>query len=104
MSDRSALDLFNQFVSIIDKAAAAKRIYDVPEAAEKAGMSGGETHRGLGQRWEYMFTDAGGQTVAVNCRWWDQSKPFSSQPDMHVMSVKLTGATAPLSHEQRYEE
>ena len=103
-SNLSALDLFNEFVAIIDKAAASKRIYDVPEAAEKAGMAGGETERGLSQRWKYTHTDADGQTVEVNCRWWDQSKAFSTQPDMHVMQVIIPSLTPPLSHERRYEE
>jgi hypothetical protein len=104
MSERSASELFDKFVTVIDKAASAKRIYDVPEAAEKLGMSGGETHRGMGQRWEYCFTDAGGETVVVSCRWWDQSKAFSIQPDMHVMQVQLTGTVPVRSHERRYEE
>jgi hypothetical protein len=104
MSNRSAHDIFNEFVVIIDKAAASKRIYDVPEAAEKAGMAGGETERGLSQRWKYTYTDDEGQTVEVNCRWWDQSKAFSTQPDMHVMQVLIASVTPPLSYERRYEE
>lgn len=41
MAERSASELFDEFVTVIDKASSAKRIYDVPEAAEKLGMSGG---------------------------------------------------------------
>lgn len=104
MSEKSAVSLYDDFVTIIDKAAAAKRIYDVPEAAERVNMKGGGTQRGLGQRWEYSLTDSVGKTVLVKCRWWDQSKAFSIQPDMHVMSVELLDPENPMSYEQHYEE
>lgn len=74
----SAHDLYHRFVAIIDRAAADKKIYAVPEAAAAAGMKGSEEPRG--QRWDYAYSDPAGFTVRVHARWWDQSKPFSIQP------------------------
>jgi hypothetical protein len=100
----SALDLYHRFVAIIDQAAADKNIYAVPAAATAAGMSGSEEPHGLGQRWNYAYSDQTGFTVLVHARWWDQSKPFSIQPDMHVMSVELRSDTTLMKHEGHYEE
>lgn len=100
----SALDHYHRFVAIIDQAAADKDIYAVPAAAAAAGMSGSEEQRGMGQRWNYTYDDPAGFTVLVHARWWDQSKPFSIQPDMHVMSVELVSDTTRMKHEGRYEE
>lgn len=100
---RAASDLYDQMVTVIKMAVTARNIYAVPEAAEKAAMLGGETHKGLSQRWDYSFTDESGHTVNVRCRWYDQSKPFSIQPDMHKMSVELSGP-APKRYEGSYEE
>lgn len=67
-------------------------------------MTGGETSRGIGQRWEYNYADASGHSVKVECRWYDQSKAFSIKPDMHIMSVTLDEAGSFLSHSRRYED
>jgi hypothetical protein len=99
----TALDLYTRMVSVIDRAAADRNIYDVPKAAEQAGMDGGETERGFGQRWEYSLTDEAGHTVKVHCRWWDQSKAFSIRPDKHVMTVELSGPEV-RQHSASYEE
>lgn len=105
MSSPTAFDLYNSLVAVIDRAYESKSIYDVPKAAEAAGMVGGEEPRGgFSQRWNYEFTDAAGQTVKIHCRWWDQSKSFSIQPDMHVMSVELVGSSPIMAHERRYEQ
>jgi len=99
----TAAEQFERFVAIIEQAYQDRNIYRVPEAAEAAGFAGGEVRRGLIQRWEYSFTDASGVQVEVTARWWDQSKAFSIQPDMHVMNVSLK--TVPPRHfERRYEE
>lgn len=99
----TAAEQFEHFVTIIEQAWKDKNIYSVPEAAEAAGFKGGEVQRGLSQRWEYGFTDESGVEVEVTARWWDQSKAFSIQPDMHVMNVSLK--TDPPKHfERRYEE
>lgn len=82
----------------------AKDIYAVPAAAADAGLEGSEEQRGSGQRWKYSFSDAAGFTVRVHARWWDQSRAFSIQPDMHVMSVELEGENTLMKHEQRYTE
>ncbi len=100
----SAHDLYHRFVAIIDRAVADKNIYAVPEAAAAAGMTGSEEPRGLGQRWDYAYSDPTGFTVLVHARWCDQSKPFSIQPDMHIMSVELRSDASLMRHEQRYEE
>ena len=42
MAQVTPLEMYYRFVSIIDQAADAKNIYAVPEAAEAAGMVGGE--------------------------------------------------------------
>ena len=100
----SALELYHNMARVIDDAKANRNIYAVPEAAEAAGMSGGEVYRGLSQRWDYNYEDGTGQSVLVHARWWDQSKSFSTRPDMHVMSVDLKGGPAEMSHSQSYEE
>ncbi len=104
MSERNAPDLYNDLVRVIDRAAAEKNIYAVPAAAEAAAMTGGQTHKGLSERWSYSFTDTLGQTVELHCRWYDQSQAFSPAPDMHRMSVVLKTGGNELSHSGEYEE
>lgn len=104
MSDCSALDLYRDLVKIIDRATAEKNIYAVPAAAEAAAMTGGQTHKGLSERWSYSYTDRFGQTVELHCRWYDQSQAFSAAPDMHRMSVELKTGESVLSHSAEYEE
>ena len=99
-----ALDLYHHFVAVIDRAFDDRDIYAVSIAAETAGMSGGEERRGMGQRWNYHFTDGNDQTIEVHARWWDQSQAFSIQPDMHVMSVELKTLVPPMRYERRFEE
>lgn len=95
--------MYFRFVAIIDQAAEAENIYAVPEAAEAAGMVGGEEPRTMGQRWNFTYADGSGVELFVHARWWDSSKPFSIEPDIHVMRVELKGATSAMSHERRYE-
>lgn len=101
---KTAAELFDDFVSVIDKAASERNIYDVPRAAEREGLAGGETQRGSSQRWEYTHVDATGASLQVECRWYDQSQAFSIQPDMHVMSVTLIAGDDRRTHQRRYEE
>lgn len=103
MKHASSLELYRCFVEIIDQAADAKNIYAVPQAAEAAGMIGGEEPRTMSQRWNYTYTDGSGIELHVHARWWDSSKPFSMQPDIHIMRVELKGDAMPMSHERRYE-
>lgn len=104
MIKQTAFDIFQEIAKTIDRAKADKNIYAVPAAADAAGMSGGQTHKGLSERWSYTYTDAVGQTVDLHCRWYDQSQAFSPAPDMHKMSVELSGAEHPMSHSAEYEE
>ena len=101
-SRRSALSSYGHFVEVIDRAAANCDIYAVPAEAEAMGIDGAREARGLGERWEYRYDDGEGATVLVHARWWDQSKAFAPAPDMHVMSVTLTG-TETRTYERRYE-
>ena len=103
MTQASPLELYRRFVEIIDQAADTKNIYAVPEAAEAVGMIGGEESRTMSQRWNYTYTDGSGIELHVHARWWDSSKPFSTQPDIHVMRAELKGNDMPMSHERRYE-
>lgn len=92
-------DLYQLMVEVINAAADEENIYSVPEAAEAQGMSGGEIKAGLSQRWEYSYSDSSGDAVVVKCHWYDQSKPFSIQPDKHVMTVTFGSQT----HTRAYE-
>lgn len=103
MTGRSAADLYNDLLSVIKKAVVDNNIYAVPAAAQQAGMQGGETERGVSQRWDYTFTDSLGHSVMVHCRWYDQSKPFSIHPDKHIITVELTGPQ-PQRYTDSYEE
>ena len=103
MTQPTSLELYSRFVEIIDQAADAENIYAVPEAAEAAGMIGGEEPRTMSQRWNYIYTDGSGVELHVHARWWDSSKPFSIQPDVHVMRADLKGNEMLMSHERRYE-
>jgi hypothetical protein len=103
MAHDSALQLYHQFVAIIDQAAQNQAIHDVPRAAEAANLSGGEEARALGQRWNYSFTDDERGKLVVHARWWDSSKAFSIRPDIHVMSAEWHKGSEKLSHERRYE-
>jgi len=103
MTQPTSLELYCHFVAIINQAADTKNIYAVPEAAEAAGMIGGEEPRTMSQRWNYTYADGSGSELHVHARWWDSSKPFSVEPDIHVMRAELKGGTVPMSHERRYE-
>lgn len=103
MTQPTSLELYSRFIEIIDQAADAENIYAVPEAAEAAGMIGGEEPRTMSQRWNYIYTDGSGVELHVHARWWDSSKPFSIQPDVHVMRADLKGNAMLMSHERRYE-
>jgi hypothetical protein len=101
---KSAHELYDQMVRVIDKAAADHNIFDVPKAAEAAGMTGGEVKSGgFSQHWDYSYTDERGDKLDVNCYWRDKSKPFSIQPDHHVMSAHLSGSQK-ASHTNTYDE
>ncbi|WP_338240486.1 hypothetical protein [Aurantiacibacter hainanensis] len=103
MTRPTSLELYRRFVEIIDEAADAKTIDAVPKAAEAVGMIGGEEPRAMSQRWNYIYTDESGFELHVHARWWDSSRPFSIQPDIHVMRAELKGDAMPMSHERRYE-
>ena len=100
----AARDFYNLMVTAIDKAAANKHIYDVPAAAEAAGMIGGEVSQGFTQRWQYDYGDGDGGTVSVECYWYDQSRPYQMKPDKHVMKAELKDSAGNLTHAQSYEE
>ena len=101
---KNAGDLYIEMVKVIDKAATDHNIYDVPKAAEAAGMTGGETKSGgFSQHWDFSYEDEQGDKVEVNCYWRDKSKPFSIQPDHHVMSAHLSGSHK-ASHTNTYDE
>jgi hypothetical protein len=101
---RSAQDLYEQMVTIIDQATEAEDLYELPRAAEREGMSGGELRADLSQRWEYTYDDQQSGTVKVECYWYDRSKPFSIQPDRHVMSVSMESAGVKRSHSRHYDK
>jgi hypothetical protein len=47
----------------------------------------------------------GKQVLRFMWRWYDQSRPFSIQPDMNIMSVELSeGAALLRSCEERFED
>jgi hypothetical protein len=47
----------------------------------------------------------GGTTLRFQWRWYDQSKAFSIQPDMNILSLELRKADALLRNtEERYED
>lgn len=104
MEELTAEELYLNLVSAIDRAVQTKDIYAVPAVAEAAGMAGGQTHHGFGERWEYTLRDPAGHTVLLRCRWHDQSKPFSIQPDKHIMTVELRGPDSMRSHSGTYDE
>ena len=98
---KNAGDLYIEMVKVIDKAATDHNIYDVPKAAE---MTGGETKSGgFSQHWDFSYEDEQGDKVEVDCSWRDKSKPFSIQPDHHVMSAHLSGSHK-ASHTNTYDE
>lgn len=103
MNQVTSLELYYRFVAIIDQATADKDIYAVPKAAEAIGMVGGEEPQAMSQRWNYNYTDGSGIELHVHARWWDSSKPFSIEPDIHVMRAELKGTASPFVHERRYE-
>ena len=47
----------------------------------------------------------GGETLRFEWRWYDQSKPFSLQPDMNILTLSLLqDGKATRSVEHRYED
>ena len=97
-------ELYAHMVSAINDALSESDIYAVPKAAEQAGMVGGETTRGLAQRWDYEASDPAGNSVQVHCRWYDQSKPFSIRPDKNIMTVTMNINGEKRSHTLSYED
>jgi len=73
MIQTTALEMYHHFVDIIDQAPKAENVYAAPEAAEAAGMVGGEEPQGMGQRWNYACTDGSGAELLVHARC-DQTK------------------------------
>ncbi len=70
------------------KEAAAKKSWGVAESeAERQGLAkqGDDTPR---QKYVWIRTD-GSRTLEFTWRWYDQSKPFSIQPDMNMVLVEL---------------
>lgn len=101
---KTAIEIFKLISDEIGQAERDKDIYLIPRIAEKLGMQGGETQRGLGQAWNYELTDQVGDQVRVHCRWYDTSKAFSIRPDRHIMEVSYEGAQGKLSNSGVYEE
>lgn len=100
----AAIEVYRTISAEIDVAERDRDIYLLPQLAERLGMIGGETHRGLSQRWEYSFTDPDGDTVQLHCRWYDTSQAFSPGPDRHIMTVAYRGGQGSLSHAGSYDE
>ena len=104
MKKMAAREFYNMMVIAIDKATAGRHIYDVPAAAEAAGLTGGEVSQGFTQRWQYYYADGDGGTVSVECYWYDQSRPFQMKPDKHVMKAELKDSAGAMSYVKSYEE
>lgn len=100
MAQTTSLELYYRFVAIIDQVTVDENIYAVPKAA---GMVDGNEPQTLRQRWNYSYTDGPGIEPHVHERWWDSSKPFSIEPDIHVTRAELKGMASPFVHECRYE-
>ncbi len=85
------------------KPAAKEENYRLASAeAERYGLTEKPANKPIGTAWEK--TDQG-LTLWFQWRYYDQSRPFSIQKDMNIMSLQLRqGSEILLQAEERYED
>ena len=104
MSD--AKNLYEGLVRQIDSDCANKNYSGSLDLCQSAGMRGGEKSRGaMGQHYFYESEFENGDKVDFEFEWYDKSKPFSIQPDIHRFRLSYKPKDGkPLSHSNAYEE
>jgi hypothetical protein len=104
MSDAKAL--YDELVRKIDSDCAQKDYAGTLSLCQATGMQGGERPYGaMGQQFVFEKVFPNGDKVVLDFKWYDKSKPFSIQPDIHRFHVSYSlkeGQQA--SHSNAYEE
>lgn len=102
----NARKLYDDLVRQIEADCASKNCSGSLDLCQSAGMRGGEKPYGaIGQHYVYELDFENGDRVEFEFKWYDKSKPFSIQPDIHRFSVSYKPKDGkPLSHSNAYEE
>lgn len=102
----TAKELYEALVQQIEADCAAKSFEGCLNLCEAEGMQGGERKYGaIGQQYVYELEFSNGDKVEFEFKWYDQSKAFSIQPDIHKFYVSYTPKDGmPLAHSNAYEE
>lgn len=93
---------FERISLAMDRAVIEKSLSLAQAEAEHCGLSEVPPKNGQSHRWE--FTD-GTLVLALDWRWYDQSKSFSIRPDMNVMVLTISDGDQVIRRiEKRYED
>lgn len=98
--------LFDALVKSVESCCVEKQFGSALRLCEDEGMAGGEKqYNAMGQHFVFTKTFPGGDTVEFELKWYDKSKPFSIQPDIHRFNVKrLAVSGGSNSHSNSYED
>lgn len=102
----NAKALYDTLVHQVDRDCSSKNYTGSIDLCRSSGMEGGEKPYGaMGQHFVFSTSFSNGDKVDLDFKWYDKSKPFSIQPDIHRFHVSLTPIEGkPLSHSNAYEE
>ena len=92
---------YDDLAEAIERACQERHYYIVTTRAEALGLAGGGEGSGFSERHAYTATDAGGITIDLAARWYDQSKAFSVRPDRHIFVLTLRSGDDILSSMSR---
>jgi len=103
MAESNVLDSKFERISLaMDRAVIEKSLSSAQAEAECCGLSEVSTKNGHSHRWE--FAD-GALVLALDWRWYDQSKSFAIRPDMNVMVLTIANGNQVIRRiEKRYED
>lgn len=103
---KDAKELYEALVCQIEADCAEKSYGGCLNLCEAEGMEGGEKkYGGIGQHYVYDLEFPNGDKVNFEFKWYDKSKVFSIQPDIHKFYASFNPKHgSPLSHSNAYEE
>lgn len=101
-----AQKLYETIVQQIEADCAEKSFEGSLKLCEVEGMHGGEKKCGsMGQHYFYELEYQNGDRVEFEFKWYDPSKAFSVQPDIHKFRASYKPKDGkPRSHSNAYEE
>ena len=102
----TAKELYETFIKQIEADCSNKSYEGCLNLCESSGMHGGEKkYGGMGQHYVYELEFPNGDKVDFEFKWYDKSKVFSIQPDIHKFHASYKPKVGEaLSHSNAYEE